>query len=386
MKTKIVHIALCGPVTDEWNYQDNILPKYHVKLGYEVSMITSQWVFGTSGKLQKDTRTEYGNSDGVKMIRLPLKGKDDFSHKFKSYRGLYTTLEKEKPDILFIHNITFVDIKIIVKYLKQRPGIRVFADSHNDFSNSATNWLSKNILHKIIWKHYIKKIEPYVTKFYGVLPARVDFLIDMYNLPKNKCELLLMGADDELVIKANSSINIKNIREKFNIATDDFLIMTGGKIDSWKTQTLLLMEAVEKIANTKVKLIVFGSVEDVLKEKMLTFCDGDKIQYIGWVQANQSYNYFAASNLVVFPGRHSIFWEQVTGQGIPMIVKHWNGTTHVDLNGNVKFLYEDSVDEIYKILTAVIEDESKYINMKKIASAQGMKAFSYYEIARRSIS
>ena len=37
--------------------------------------------------------------------------------------------------------------------------------------------------------------------------------------------------------------------------------------------------------------------------------------------SKDSYDYFEASDLVVFPGCHSVMWEQVTGQGKPMLVK-----------------------------------------------------------------
>lgn len=76
-------------------------------------------------------------------------------------------------------------------------------DNHSDFSNSARNWLSKNVLHKIVWRTMAKN-RTICKKFYGVLPARVDFLIDVYNLPKEKCELLVMGADDDLVKRTKS--------------------------------------------------------------------------------------------------------------------------------------------------------------------------------------
>ena len=82
---KIVHICLCGPVTDGWNYQDNMLTKYHKKLGHDVSMITSQWIWGKNNKLEKFEESNYINSDGVKVIRLPIKGKDNFNNKFKKY-------------------------------------------------------------------------------------------------------------------------------------------------------------------------------------------------------------------------------------------------------------------------------------------------------------
>lgn len=41
-----------------------------------------------------------------------------------------------------------------------------------------------------------------------------------------------MGADDELVQKAAAPETRARIRSKYGIADDDFLIMTGGKIDS----------------------------------------------------------------------------------------------------------------------------------------------------------
>ena len=54
----------------------------------------------------------------------------------------------------------------------------------------------------------------------------------------------------------------------------------------------------------------------------------------------QSYNLFSAADLVVFPGRHSVYWEQVVAIGTPMVVKYWDGTTHIDIGGNCMYLYE----------------------------------------------
>ena len=67
-------------------------------------------------------------------------------------------------------------------------------------------------------------IEPYTTKFYGVLPARVDFLKKIYKLPTEKCELLVMGAVDEEVKRAGTEENQKKVRESLNISSDEFLL------------------------------------------------------------------------------------------------------------------------------------------------------------------
>lgn len=380
---KIVHISLCGPVTDGWNYQDNLIPKYQVSDGNDVTMIASKWIFGDDGKLTIFDKTDY-YYDGIKMIRLNMKSGRDINSKFKRYEGLYKAINDANPDCIFVHNISFIDVNDVVRYARENPDVRIYADNHNDFSNSGRNWISKNILQKGIWRHYARKIEPYVKKFYGVLPARVDFLVNVYGLPKEKCELLVMGADDELVSAAENMENKERIRKQYSIEPDDFLIMTGGKIDAFKTQTLLLMQAVHNINNPKVKLIVFGSIADELKEQVDNLADDNIVQYIGWIKANDSYEYFACADLAVFPGRHSVFWEQVVGQGIPMICKKWDGTTHVDICGNVIFLEEDSVEIIQKQIELLINDREKYKTMKQ-AAIEASSHFSYREISRKCI-
>ena len=381
---KIVHICLCGAMTDGLTYQENIITKYHRRMGLDVTVIASQWAWNSSGKKVQVEQTNYVNSDGVKMIRLPvLIGTVD--NRLKKYKGLSRAVESEHPDILFIHDCQFLDILVLARYAKKHPEVKVYVDNHVDYSNGAHGWLSKNILHKGLWRYCANRIEPYTTKFYGVLPARVDFLKELYHLPAGKCELLVMGADDEMVQKAAVPEVRQSLRKKYSISEEDFLIMTGGKIDAFKTQTLLLMQAVQSIPEKKVKLIVFGSVIPELKEKVQLLADGNRIQYIGWIQAQESYQYFAAADLVVFPGRHSVFWEQVTGQGIPMLVKDWPGMHHVDIGGNVIFLENDSADEIQQEIQSLLDCPKKYQRMKAVAAEQGMKTFSYAAIAQRAI-
>ena len=113
--------------------------------------------------------------------------------------------------------------------------------------------------------------------------------------------------------------------------------------------------------------------------------DGVKVQYVGWVPSKDSYDYFEAADLVVFPGRHSVMWEQVVGQGKPMLVKDWPGTHHVDLGGNVRFLTKDTVDEIQKEIERLLRNPEEYDMMQSVALEKGMQVFSYREIARKAI-
>lgn len=380
---KIVHLCLACFFPEGHSYQENLLPKFHKKLGYDVEVIASTIGFDEKGNLDyhREKTGSYVNKNNIKVTRLPFKYDNLLGYKLNCFVGTEKALNESSPDILFIHGCQFVDISIVVRYLKKHTNIKVFVDNHADFSNSAKNWKSRLFLHRIIWRFYANKINPFVRKWYGVLPARVDFLKKMYNLPSDKVEFLPMGADDEFVEKYSTQEVRDEYRKKYGIANDAFLIVTGGKIDHAKKQTLMLMDAVNQIDNPKLKLIVFGSVVDELKEFVNERCSKN-VQYIGWQTSEQSYPHFAMADLVVFPGRHSVFWEQVAGMGIPMVVKYWPGTTHVNRGGNTQFLYEDSVEEMQNKIEEVLNGKIKEMNE---TAKKCCYFFCYSKIARRSI-
>ncbi|MCI9127957.1 MAG: glycosyltransferase family 4 protein [Eubacterium sp.] len=383
----IIHVNLAMGYTEGMNYQENCISKCHAMAGHNVTLIASPYCFNNGVWGLCTTSFDYINEHGVHVIRLPFLFKLPYriNKQIGCFRGTYETIKNICPDIIFVHNIQFQDLRSIVKYKKRHPEVKLFIDNHVDFSNGARTWLSKNVLYRFWWKPCAKAAEPYTDKFFGVMPSRVDFLTDVYGIPKQKCELLVMGGDDEAIEHAKLPAVREAIRSKYGICENDFLIMTGGKIDKFKTQTLLLLQAIQKMKNCQIKLIIFGSIDQVLESQILKLCDGKKIQYIGWAEGNQSYDYFGAADLVVFPGRHSVYWEQVVSLGIPMICKYWEGTTHIDLGGNVIFLKKDSIDEIYNVIYRVYHNKQLFEKMKKVAQEKGKPFFSYQKISQKAI-
>lgn len=382
---KIINIALNGVYSDGFSYHENLLPKFHKILGHEVHVLASEYSFDNQGNSVKITdERNYVDENGVYIHRLPIRHNRSINYKFKKFEGLYEIIEEIDPDIIFCHLFQFLDVLKIVKYKMKHRNVVLFLDSHADFSNSASNKLSLIFLHGVIWKYCAHKALPYTEVFYGVLPARVDFLINVYKLPKEKVELLVMGADDQIISSINNSYTYSITRKKYGINDNDFLIITGGKIDFWKKQTLLLMDAINEINDDSVKLLVFGSIVNELQNEVIKRCT-EKVKYIGWLDNKETYPLFACSNVAVFPGRHSVFWEQVVGQGIPIVVKHWEGTTHIDLNGNCAFLYEDSKSEILEVINSLITNKEKYNEMKKVAIKKAHN-FSYKYLANKSIT
>lgn len=380
---KIVHICLNGSYTDGFNYQDNLLSKYHRKLGYLVTLLAPQWSLSKEGKIIFTIDTDYYNTDGIYIRRLSQSGKrKNSSRKLKRYEHLYHILEEEKPDCIFLHNLQMLDTLTICKYMKIHPQVLLYVDNHADFSNSGTNFISRFFLHKGLWKFCAQKINPYTKKFYGVLPARVDWLVNMYGLPPEKCELLVMGADDSEIERVQNSNIREAVRQKYCIDKTDTLVITGGKIDCYKLQILTLAQLIHKKQDTHLKLLIFGSVDDKIKPQLDALCDGKYVCYIGWITGNESYDLFSAADIIAFPGRHSVYWEQAVAMGVPLICKYWPGTTHIDIGGNVKFLMNDSADEMLCALNAVLNN---YREFYKNSQKEARKLFWYSSIAKKSI-
>lgn len=382
---KILHICLSGIVTDNFLYQDNLLSKYHKRLGYKVSFVTSQFSYNRYGNIEINSATEYLDNNGVKFFRLKMIGLTNFSIPFKLFYKFKETLQRIKPDIIFIHGPQFLNMPQLTSYIKKHQNIEVYMDNHADFSNSGTNFFSRNILHKFFWRQMSKLIQPYCKKIYGVLPSRVDFLREVYDLPSGNIQLLRMGADDDL-IKLSKDNNMRSeIRNKLNVNQDDILILTGGKIDKFKLQTLTLMEAFNELNLKNVKLIVFGSIDKSIEKRIMNLIN-DRVKYIGWIEPDETYSYFDASDLLIFPGRHSIFWEQAVGQAKPLICKKWPGMDHLNIGGNIGFLENDSKSEIIKKLKPILSDKLILNQMTKAANNREHEDFLYSNIAKESLN
>ena len=299
------------------------------------------------------------------------------------YIGLTKVLKEFNPDIIFLHDVQFISVKEIAKYAQEND-VKIYADSHTDYMNSAKNWVSKNILHKIIYKWCTKKIEPYVIKFWGVTPSRKDFLIDFYNVNPAKVGLLVMGIDDSNINFRRRNLIRKEIRTKLNIDENQFVIITGGKIVKRKN-IHLLMEAVNELKTYNLKLIIFGSISDEIKPEIDRLSNSSNILNLGWQNTNDIYDLFFASDLAVFPGAHSVLWEQAVGIGLPAIFKKYKGYEHIDIGGNCIFFDEVNMEGIKKSILSVLENKKLFETMKRVAEEKGIMEFSYSEIAKKAI-
>lgn len=380
---KILNICLNSPYSEGLSYQDNLLPKFQRRLGFDVIVFTSTYGFGASGVIEHIGEEDYVSSDNVRIVRMENDQRKPPTYRFKTFGRLYTDIEAISPDIIFLHGLQMRDSATIARYASNHRQVKLYVDNHADYSNSATSWLSKHVLHNVLWRYQAKLLEPLVERFWGVLPARVDFLIENYRLPRDRCDLLIMGADDDEVQRADCPTVRNATRYRLGFTEDDFVIVTGGKIDAAKRQTLDLMEAVVALRG-RVKLLVFGPVAEDMKQEFEARLDEGTIAYVPWASSSESYDYFSAADLICFPGRHSVYWEQAAAMGKPMVVKDWPGTHHIDSGGSVMFLASTDSDALTRVLGG-IQCDGSWLKEAGEKARSGSSRFLYSKIALRSV-
>lgn len=380
---EIVHICLAASYVEGFGYQENILSQFHAEMGHKVTVLTSDKVFNSKHEKIKREKSDYINDFGIRVKTLK---RDENLRKgrFGVFDHLYEELEKIKPEIIFVHGGQFYSLKDIVVYCKKHMGVSLFIDQHADYYNTPVNTFKTKLTQRYVYGHWMRKAIPYAKKYWGVTPWRCQYMKEVYGIPEDKIDLLVMGGDDRY-IHYDKRLELRtSIRERLNINEDDFVVISGGKID--KTKNIhRLMRAVIKMDKPDIKLIVFGQPNDDMQKEIKELSEDSHIRNIGWIDSTKVYDYFLASDLVVFPGTHSVLWEQACACGLPGIFKRWDGMQHVNVNGSALFIESDSEDEIGGRILSLYADKSKYLRMKEAAVKDAMAVFSYKLIAKKAI-
>ena len=381
---KIVHICLANFYVDGMAYQENLLPKYH-SMNHDVCILTSDYSFDPTGKVCRKKEKEYRNEYGIPVKVLDRSKRFGVYSKYRNYEHLRIALQELQPDIIFCHGGQFVSLRDVVWYCKKNAHVKLFIDQHGDYYNTPVNTLKRRLAQYLIFGFWMRKAAKYTKMFWGVTPWRCQYLEDVYHIPKEKIGLLVMGGDDEKIQIEKQETIRREVRARFNIADTDFLVVTGGKID--KTKNIhLIVQALKEINSTNIKLIVFGQPSVDFEEEFLKQVgETPQVHYIGWIPSDTVYDYFHASDLVMFPGTHSVLWEQACACGIPGVFRHWEGMHHVDVGGNAMFLYEDSVEEIKRVLLDLYMEPETLGQMREVAREKGISMFSYRAISQRAI-
>jgi len=362
----IVHVSLNSPYNDYWGYQENLLPKYQSRLGNTVHIITTTLIH-YNGKIKSVLPQTYTLQEGVTVHRIQKKS---FCSKklteILNYYDIYDLLCKLKPDYIFFHGCMNWSIYDVVKY-KNKYKCFIAQDNHLDNNIGYSSITFKDKIRKLYYILLNMHSKFKINVFYGVTPCRIQYLSEYFHIRSNNIKLLIMGADDEAMHIEDRSIIRYRTRKELNVSDKEFVLVSGGKFDL-KKGIGDLMDAVNSIQSDSVRLVLFGSPQpEFMNDFSLKL--SNKIIYIGWIKASDVYKYFYAADLIVFPGQHSVLWEQAAASKTPCVFKKWDGMNHINNGGNSMLIDCTNCNYLTKVIESLLFTDKYYKLLEKARSS-----------------
>ncbi len=341
-------VMLCDFYDEKVQYQENLLGKYYVKHGHQVTVIAA--TFDNSFAFQSASYDESAPArqyyDGrVKVIKLPYSL--NLLNRLRRFRGVDAILNAERPDLIFLHDM-HLNLTDAARYRRLHNGCRIVMDYHADYSNSGRNWFSLNVLHKLIRRSLFCRYRSSIDRIFPVVPASATFLREVYGVEDADMELLPLGADTDLAESAKLERTGTAMRRRLGIADDDLVIFTGGKLTPAK-RTHLLVEALQQVADPRLHLLVVGDVvpEDAgYMRRLISASSGSsQVHFVGWVDAAEVYRLMEGCDFAVFPASQSVLWQQALAMGLPLIVGQVGvqDPSYLNANGCMVILKEGSI-------------------------------------------
>lgn len=303
---KIVHCCFSCFYIDNYNYQENLLVREHVRAGHEVLVLASTENYDAQGKLTYSTPRRYRGNDGAEVVRMPYRniGPHVLMKKIRAYPGVYQKLSVLKPDVILFHGVCAWELLTILRYKKNNPSIKLYLDSHEDFNNSARNFLSKNILHRLFYRPIFRKSISRVEKVLCISIEAMDFMGKFYGCPSDKMEYYPLGGI--IFNDAEHAENRIKTRRKYGVKQGELVFLQSGKFDK-KKKLADAMNAFQTLPyDENIKYLIVGVLHDEVKaEAEALISKDDRIVYLGWKNSEELMQLLCAADVYVQPGSQS---------------------------------------------------------------------------------
>ena len=375
---KIIHVGLSGSFTESMTYQENMLANQNVADGHDVMVVADCSCF-RNGQLIPTPPEDRLLASGVRLVRIPFDRVFTryVTNKFRKTKLLRPLIEQFAPDVILFHGCQSWEMLTIADYKKANPQVKLFADTHADFNNSARNWLSKNILHKLFYGALIRFAYPYLEKLFYITEETKDFLVKLYKLSTDKLEFYPLGGIIHSP-KERAAMRAEK-RAELGLRDEDILLCHSGKLDSIKrTRDIIL--ALSQVPAERLRLIIIGSIPREMESVLLPLFAADvRICFLGWKSGDELIAYLCASDIYVQPGSQSATMQNAICCGAPvMLYPHKSYKAFVEGNGWFVKTTEDMA-AIFSEIAAnpiMLEGKSKnsftiayeYLDYKKMAA------------------
>jgi len=376
---KVLHICLSCFYIDDHSYQENILVREHLSQGHEVEVLASTETFNKQKKVDYVKPSTYMGSDGAKVTRVPyLKWlPKTLAKKLRIHKNIYAHISQFSPDVIVFHGMCGWELLTVLKYQKQNPNVTVWADSHEDFVNSARGFISKHFLHGLYYRPIAKYFAKQTNnKILCVSISVIQFLRDFYRIPEGKLEFYPLGGkifNDEEYLG-------RRLRKRLDLGLEDdeTLIVQTGKQTNRK-KLLKSLESFNKLDNPKLKFVIAGLIESSDDEKIhQIIAENPHVSFIGWCSTEEVDSLLCAADIYLQPGTQSATMQNSLCKRCAVILDDIDShQPYVKRNGWLI----NSDQTLDKILNEVSLDSEKVANMSEESFKLASDLLDYEKLA-----
>jgi glycosyltransferase involved in cell wall biosynthesis len=380
---KVLHVCVCGPFTDGLAYQENELIEQHMVSGHAVTVIAATETYGP------DKHVVHANPGvsmlrcGATLIRLPYVEiiPRAICSKLRAHGGLWTVLRNIRPDRILFHGLTAWDLLVVAEYARRTPGVKLFADCHEDFNNSARTWASRELLHKCFYRPIFRRCVDSIVEVLCVTPESLDFAIDFYGSPPAKTSLYPLGC----AIEAPGMVSQRRaeFRAQRGFSESDIVITQTGKLDHTKKLAAAL-RAFRSNPTPALKFIIAGRMSDEVMTECLPLMQGDeRISDLGWQSSDELRNVLAGADCFLQPFGQTVTTQMAMGYGCVVLAQDL--PSHRWLVGDNGCLFKDA-SELDNVLQWVVCNQRRLAHLKKATAQFAADKLDYRKLALKIVA
>ena len=328
-------------------YLENFLPKYLVRLGIDVHVITMDLPPYYQMKEKEFKETYGGFADSGDLIPGAVETIDGFTlhvlrHKkvlgYMQMAGLRKKLAAIRPHIVQT-TATIGWIPLQAALAKPFLGFKLFTGNHYHASvfplaqKKLSPWSPELLRCRLTRSLPGWLVSISSEKCYAIAPDCADVATRFFGVPRSKISVCPLGVDIELFNPISTEQDRQNrlsLRQRFGFSESDIVCVYSGRFSEDKNP-LLLAKAVAQLASTGHPyrgLFVGNGVQ----AQAIQSCAGCTTQ--SFVPVRELGDFYRASDIGVWPTQESLSMQDAAACALPIVANHtMNVLERLDGNG-----------------------------------------------------
>jgi glycosyltransferase involved in cell wall biosynthesis len=377
-------------------YLENFLPKYLVRLGIDVHVITMDLPPYYQMKEKEFKETYGGFADSGDLIPGAVETIDGFTlHVLRHRRllgymqmvGLGKKLAAIRPEIVqTTAAIGWIPLQSALA--KSFLDFRLFTGNHYHASvfplaqKKLSPWSPELLRCRLTRTLPGRLVSMFTEKCYAIAPDCADVATSFFGVPRSKISVCPLGVDIELFNPISTELDRQNrisLRQRFGFSESDIVCIYTGRFSEDKNP-LLLAKAIAQLASAGHQyrgLFVGNGVQ----ARAIQSSAGCTIH--SFVPVRELGNFYRASDIGVWPTQESLSMQDAAACGLPIVANH-TMTAPERLDGNgLAYKLNDQAD-LVRVLMELRDPE----NRKRLGGLGARKmadAFSWESIAMRRL-